>query len=255
MAKPPELPLFRRATPAWGQRRQLRLDTLASILVAAVNVRFLRFKHPVWLAVAAGLVTVALTAVVASILWTQSCRYYRLTAALPFISQQLGPDAACEPAGNGNEGWLLSDTVAYSDGVFSKEADAFYHKANLSEQWQRWPLLVNATFDMAELYRVAGNAAADEFGEYSANCTSQTRRSSLTFQELQAGCTDGGCAEWRDTTLAYENPNPSSIYSCFRDPPATLPNVGDVAIELASEGPRAVQVRARQQRRPPPAGP
>jgi hypothetical protein len=198
----------------------------------------LRFKHPVALAVAAALLTICFTSVVASILWTQSCRYYRSTSALPFINQQLGADAECKAALGGSEGWLLSDSVSYSNGAFSKRADVFY-TANLSDQWQRWPIVINATSDLSELYRTAGSPAAVEFGHYMANCTSG-RRFSFTFQELELGCFDaglsgGGCSEGGDA-------NRSSIYPCFRQPPGKLPHVGDITLDLTGAEPKAVEV-------------
>ena len=221
-------------------RPGLWLDTTASVLVAAVNVRFLRFKHSVALAVAAALLTICFTSVVASILWTQSCRYYRSTSALPFINQQLGADAECKAALDGNEGWLLSDLVSYSSGAFSKRADVFY-TTSLSDQWQRWARVVNATSDLSELYHTAGSPAALEFGDYMANCTSG-RRFSLTLQELETGCfsagLSGGCSEGGDA-------NRSSLYPCFRQPPDKLPHVGDITLDLTDGAePKAVEVCA-----------
>jgi hypothetical protein len=136
-------------------KKEIAVDALASVTVAAVNVRFLRFRRPVVLAICAALLTACFTGAVASILWAQSCRTYSSTSALPFITQQLGSDAECQPSSRGNEGWLLSDWVSYSDGNFSKAAAVFY-EANLTQQWQQWTTAINATFHLPTVYTKIG---------------------------------------------------------------------------------------------------
>ncbi len=136
-------------------RKEIAVDALASVTVAAVNVRFLRFRRPVVLAICAALLTACFTGVVASILWSQSCRTYRSTSPLPFITQQLGSDADCTSSTQGNQGWLLSDRISYSDGSFSKAAAVFY-EANLTQQWQNWTKVINALFDLPALYTKSG---------------------------------------------------------------------------------------------------
>jgi hypothetical protein len=144
-------------------RKEIAVDALASVTVAAVNVRFLRFRRPVVLAICAALLTACFTGAVASILWSQSCRTYRSTSALPFISQQLGSDADCTPSVQGNKGWLLSDWVSNSDGSFSKAAATFY-EANLTEHWQQWTAVTDVAFDLPTLYsQIGANATFGEF--------------------------------------------------------------------------------------------
>jgi hypothetical protein len=182
-------------------------DTVASVIISAVNVRFFRFQRPLTLAIIVGTITVVLTACLAAIIHAQTCRTVRNTVPLPYVDQQLSDDAYCAPAVSGNQGWLLSDWVSYSDGNFSRDASVFFG-SNHSEQWHLWPAAVNQSYDLSTLYGLSSVS------------------SQVTFGNVTLGCSD---------ELNVENEftgRPATAQPCFREPPAQLPLIGEVSLSL-----------------------
>lgn len=182
-------------------------DTVASVIISAVNVRFFRFQRPLTLAIIAGTITLVLTGCLAAIIHAQTCRTVRSTVPLPYVDQQLSGDAYCAPAVSGNQGWLLSDWVSYSDGNFSRDASVFFG-SNHSEQWHLWPAAVNQSYDLSTLYALSPVS------------------SQVTFGDVMLGCSD---------ELNLENEftgRPATAQPCFREPPAQLPLIGEVPLSL-----------------------
>lgn len=157
----------------WGFKQsqfQTWKDTVSAMIVASVNVRFYRFQKPLLLALTAGLITMVFTAVLATIIYVQTCRTIRSTVFLPFVDQQLSGNAQCDAVDTGTEGWLLSDLVSGSTGNFSRSGSIFYD-ANMMHQWQGFGTAAGQAFDMAEMYRKSAIAQGVSFGPIPANCT------------------------------------------------------------------------------------
>jgi hypothetical protein len=177
-------------------------DVAKSIFIAAVNVRFFRFKKAVVLALAVGAITVCLTALLAVLIYYQTCATVVGTVFLPFIDQQVSGAAECEPVTNGTDGWLLSDWSATSEGNFSRTAAAFYTR-NLTNDWYLWPEAVNETFDLYSLHTRVDPSRESMFAPVPINCTTS-----------MAPDASSGAMAWQEP--------------CFRRASQALPRLGNI---------------------------
>lgn len=145
-------------------------NIVPSIITATVNVRFLRFKRALTLALCVGAITVCLTTCLAVLIYYQTCATVISTVFLPYVDQQVGPTGVCEPVTTGTDGWLPSDWSASSHGSFSRAATSFYTR-NLTNDWGLWPLAVNDSFDLVSLHTRVDPSSQSKFAPVPPNCT------------------------------------------------------------------------------------